>query len=80
MLQTHVRQHLDARVDHAGRVVAAAEPGLHDRHLDARPRQLPVGRRGERLELRDPVALPERAVDERGGLGRALHRGGEGLG
>ena len=52
------------RADHAGGVVAAAEAGLHHRDLDLGARQLPVRRRGQRLELRHAVAFLQPAVDQ----------------
>ena len=65
-----VGQHLHGRADHAGRVVAAAEPRLHRGDLDPGAGQLPVGRGGEHLELGHAVVGLERAIHQRSGLAR----------
>ena len=44
VLEADAGQHLDARRDHVGGVVAAAEPGLDHRHLDARGAPAPSRR------------------------------------
>ena len=44
--------------EHVRRVPAPAEPGLDDSGVDARSGELAVGRRGQRLELRDAVVVP----------------------
>ena len=72
MLEPDVGEHGDARVDDVGGVVAAAEPGLEHRHVDAG--RLELAERGGRqqLELRHDVAgRRARAVDELGGVQRS---------
>jgi hypothetical protein len=52
VLQPHVRQHDDAgRVEHVGRIVAAAEPGLDDGGLGDRIVERHERRRRQHLEL-----------------------------
>jgi hypothetical protein len=77
VLEPDAGEHLHARGDHAGGVVAAAEPGLDHRDLDLAARQLVVGRRGERLELGHAVVGLGGAVHERRRVRRALDRGRE---
>ena len=57
VLEADVRQHLDLGRDDVRRVVAAAETGLDHRRLHTLARELVVGRRGQRLELRDGLVL-----------------------
>ncbi len=80
VLQADVGQHLHARGDDVGGVVAPAEAGLDDGDLHAGARQLVEGGGRERLELRDAVVGPQRAVDHLGGVAGALDGGGEALG
>ena len=77
VLEPDAGQHLHAGGDHVGGVVAAAQPGLDHRDLDPTIGQLPVGGSGQRLELGHPVVGPQRAIDELGGVGGALHGRGE---
>jgi hypothetical protein len=63
VLEADIGEHAEARVDHAGRVVAAAEAGLDDGHLHAALRHLPERGGGEQFELGDMVVLGKRAVD-----------------
>ncbi len=84
VLEPDAGQHLDLRRDHVGRVIAAAEARLDHRDLDLAGRELVEGGRGDRLELGHAVVGvpgggvdPGGALDQRGGLGRALDRGGE---
>ena len=63
VLEPDVGEHLHARVDDVGGVVAAAEAGLDDGGVDAAAGQLGVGGGGQRLELRDAVVVLERPVD-----------------
>ena len=74
MLEADIRQHLHTGVDHVGRVVAAAQARLDDRHLDITARELSVRRGSERLELRDAVPLRERAIHEHRRLSGTLDR------
>jgi len=66
VLEADVREHGHARVDHARRVVAAAEAGLHDRHVDAPLGHLPQRASRQQFELGHVIVLPERAVDPLG--------------
>ena len=80
VLEPDVGEHHDRRAEHVGGVVAAAEAGLDDRDLDALARELGERGGGQQLELRDAVALLERAVDLGGRRRGALHGRAEGVG
>ena len=80
VLEADAGQHRDARVDHAGRVVAASEPCLHHRHVHLAASHLPQRGGGQQFELGDVVALAQRAVDALGRPRRSRDRRGEALG
>ncbi len=80
VLEADAGQDLNRRGDHAGGVIAAAEPGLDHRHLDPPRGQLAVGGGGQHLELGDAVILGRRAIDELRGAGGASDGGAEALG
>ena len=62
MLEAHVRQRGHGCVEHVGGVVAAAQAGLDDGHLDVALRELPKRGRSQQLELGDVVVLGERVI------------------
>ena len=80
VLEPDVGEDADTRLDHAGGVIASAEPRLDHRHVDLGPRHLPQRCRGEQFELRDVVVFGERAVDAPGRPHGAVDRRREGVG
>ena len=74
MLEADVGEQDDARVDHVRRVVAAPEPGLDDRRLDAPRGELGECSGRDRLELRrtDRLGVGPDALERRSKRGSSV--------
>ncbi len=80
VLQPDVREHRDARPDHAGRVIAATKPCLDDRDVDLPAGHLPQGSGCQKFELGHVIILGERSVHALGRPRRARDRRSECVG